>query len=81
MAYANGKAKRKPAKKSAEPTPESIGLDTRMWGSACLKLSLRESGELIRAILRARRCKRPNRDQRMLLAIFSREEATPCSKA
>ena len=37
------------------------------------KLSLSETGELVRALKRASSLKRPNREQRMLLAVFTRE--------
>jgi hypothetical protein len=59
---------------------EELGVDVGLWLTACNKLSLRESGELVRALIRAQRAKRPNRDQRMLLAVFTRdsEEAKPC---
>jgi hypothetical protein len=59
---------RKPCAKA-----EEIGVDVSIWMTACGKLSLRESGELIRALIRAQRAKRPNRDQRMLLAVFTRD--------
>ena len=73
------KPRRGKAKKPCE-TIESIGVDISIWVCASQKLSLRESGELIRAIVRAKRAKRPNRDQRMLLAVFTRdgEEGKPC---
>jgi hypothetical protein len=52
---------------------EELGVDVGIWLTACNKLSLRESGELVRALIRAQRAKRPNRDQRMLLAVFTRD--------
>lgn len=67
------KRKRKSPAKPSTPSPESMGLDIRLWNFASAKLSLKESGELIRALMRAQKAKRPNRDQRMLLAVFTRD--------
>ena len=50
-----------------------IGVDTTAWRAAAGKLSLKESGELVRALVRAQSAKKPNRDQRMLLAVFTRD--------
>ena len=66
MQRAKKKAKRRPAEKA-------IDVDLATWRVAASKLSVRESGELVRAITRAQSLKRPNRDQRMLLAIFTRQ--------
>ena len=49
-----------------------LDVDVFMWQAGVEKLSLKESGELIRALTRAKTAKRPNRDQRMLLAVFTR---------
>jgi hypothetical protein len=72
------RVKKKLAQKKL-PTPESIGIDLQVFATVNLKLSLKESGELIRALMRAQRAKRPNRDQRMLLAVFTREGDEPCT--
>lgn len=50
-----------------------IEVDMAAWRAASPKLSLRETGELVRALKRAQSSRRPNRDQRMLLAIFTRD--------
>jgi hypothetical protein len=51
---------------------DGVGIDLRAWRATADKLSLRETGELIRSLVRARAAKRPNREQRMLLAIYTR---------
>lgn len=83
-AAATSAAARKRAKKMREAKAaaeiESVGLDLKLWNIACVKLTLRENGELMRALVRAQRAKRPNRDQRILLAVFTRESdgGKPC---
>lgn len=77
ISAATATAAKRRAKKTREAKAaaeiESIGIDLALWNVACIKLTLRENGELMRALVRARRAKRPNRDQRMLLAVFTRE--------
>jgi hypothetical protein len=81
---ATSTAAKKRAKKAREAKAaaeiESVGMDLKLWNIACVKLTLRENGELMRALVRAQRAKRPNRDQRLLLAVFTRESAggKPC---
>jgi hypothetical protein len=56
-------------------TPNPLGeidIDLTAWRSMADKLSLRETGELVRSLIRAKAAPRPNREQRMLLAIFTR---------
>lgn len=52
-----------------------INIDLTAWRASAHKLSLKETGELTRALLRAQNAKRPNREQRVLLAIFTRDPA------
>jgi hypothetical protein len=52
------------------PPLDEIDIDLHAWRATADKLSLRETGELVRSLIRARASKRPNREQRMLLAIF-----------
>ena len=54
------------------PPFEGIDIDLNAWRATAAKLSLRETGELLRSIVRAHSVPRPNREQRMLLAIFTR---------
>ena len=70
---ARKRAKKAKEARAAAACIESIGMDLKLWNIACVKLTLRENGELMRALVRAQRAKRPNRDQRMLLAVFTRE--------
>lgn len=51
---------------------DGIDIDLNAWRATAAKLSLRETGELLRSIIRAHSSVRPNREQRMLLAIFTR---------
>jgi hypothetical protein len=51
---------------------DGLGIDLKAWRATADKLSLRETGELVRSLVRASTSKRPNREQRMLLAIFTR---------
>jgi hypothetical protein len=50
-----------------------INIDLSAWRASACKLSLKETGELTRALVRAQNAKRPNREQRVLLAIFTRD--------
>lgn len=50
-----------------------VNMDLRAWKSAAGKLSLRETGELVRALVRAQTSSKPNREQRILLAVFTRD--------
>lgn len=50
-----------------------VNLDLAVWRTGAGKLSLKETGELMRSIIRAQKAKRPNREQRVLLAIFTRD--------
>lgn len=60
----------------SSPQPEHVfNVDLAAWRSTAGKLSLRETGELVRALVRAQSVKRPNREQRILLAIFTRQQA------
>jgi hypothetical protein len=52
-----------------------IDIDLHAWRAAVGKLSLKETGELVRALVRAQGLPRPNREQRMLLAVFTRPQA------
>ncbi len=54
------------------PPFDGIDIDLAAWRATAAKLSLRETGELLRSIIRAHASVRPNREQRMLLAIFTR---------
>jgi hypothetical protein len=56
----------------ASPPMGEIDIDLTAWRATADKLSLRETGELVRSLIRAKACRRPNREQRMLLAIFTR---------
>jgi hypothetical protein len=60
----------KPTKNRKRET--SFEVDVAMLHAGTGKLTLREAGELIRALARAKSARRPNRDQRMLLAVFTR---------
>ena len=51
----------------------AINIDLCAWRASANKLSLKETGELTRALVRAQNAKRPNREQRVLLAIFTRD--------
>ena len=51
-----------------------IDIDLHAWRAAVGKLSLKETGELVRALVRAQGLPRPNREQRMLLAVFTRPQ-------
>jgi len=54
---------------------EAISIDLKVWKVAVVrKLSLKETGELMRALVSAHRTKRPTREQRILMAVFSQEE-------
>jgi len=59
---------------------DSLQLDIGLLRAAIRKLTLKETGELMRSIVRAGKVAKPNREQRMLLAIFAREEEPSCSK-
>lgn len=50
-----------------------LNIDLNVWRVNQHKLSLKETGELVRSIVRAQKAKRPNREQRVLLAIFTRD--------
>jgi len=50
-----------------------VNIDLHAWKATAKKLTLKETGELVRSIMRAQRAKRPNREQRVLLAIFTRD--------
>jgi hypothetical protein len=50
-----------------------INIDLNAWRAGAGKLSLKETGELTRALVRAQNAKKPNREQRVLLAIFTRD--------
>ncbi len=54
------------------PSFDGLDIDLNAWRATAAKLSLRETGELLRSIMRAHASARPNREQRMLLAIFTR---------
>jgi hypothetical protein len=54
------------------PPTGDIDIDLHAWRTTADKLTLRETGELVRSLIRAKAMKRPNREQRMLLAIFTR---------
>ncbi len=58
--------------RTGPPPLDSIDIDLNAWRAAVVKLSLRETGELLRSLVRAHSATRPNREQRMLLAIFTR---------
>lgn len=51
----------------------SLSIDLSVWKANQHKLSLKETGELVRSIVRAQKSKRPNREQRVLLALFTRD--------
>ena len=51
-----------------------VNMDLHAWKATVDKLSLKETGELVRALVRAQNVPRPNREQRMLLAIFTRPQ-------
>ena len=59
---------------------DSLQLDIGLLRAAISKLTLKETGELMRSIVRAGKVEKPNREQRVLLAIFAREEEPSCSK-
>jgi hypothetical protein len=63
-------------KKSIAPQIDGIDIDLTAWRATSSKLSLRETGELVRSIVRASSTSRPNREQRILLAIFTRDPGT-----
>lgn len=50
-----------------------VNIDLRLWRAGAGKLSLKETGELMRSIVRAQKSRRPNREQRVLLAVFTRD--------
>lgn len=52
-----------------------LNIDLNVWRVNQHKLSLKETGELVRSIVRAQKAKRPNREQRVLLALFTRDPA------
>jgi hypothetical protein len=55
----------------ATPQLEGIDIDLNAWRATACKLSLRQTGELMRSLVRATTAKRPNREQRLLLAIYA----------
>ena len=61
--------------KPADAPRMVIDIDLHAWRAAVGKLSLRETGELVRSLVRAQGLPRPNREQRTLLAIFTRPQA------
>lgn len=50
-----------------------INVDVDAWQATVEKLTIRETGELIRSLVRAQGARKPNREQRILLAIFTRQ--------
>ena len=62
--------------RTTAPPIDGIDIDLNAWRATSAKLSLRETGELVRALVRAHAAVRPNREQRMLLAIFMRDPDT-----
>jgi hypothetical protein len=56
------------------PSEHVVNMDMGAWRSTAPKLTLRETGELVRSLIRAQAAKRPNREQRILLAIFTRHQ-------
>ena len=59
-------------RKSKSRPEKALDVDMDAWRVTAPKLSVRETGELVRAISHAKSLRRPNRAQRMLLAIFTR---------
>lgn len=55
---------------------DGIDIDLRAWRATADKLTIRETGELVRSLVRAHSAKRPNREQRILLAIYMRAPST-----
>jgi hypothetical protein len=64
------------AKRKLPRELECLGIDVKSLNATARKLSLKETGELMRALVRASRSEKPNREQRMLLALFTREGAS-----
>lgn len=57
--------------------PETVvNMDMQAWRATVAKLTLRETGELVRSLVRAQSTSRPNREQRVLLAVFTRPQPT-----
>ncbi len=67
--------------RTGPPPFDGIDIDLTAWRATASKLSLRETGELLRSLVRAHAAARPNREQRMLLAIFTRNPAEDCEVA
>jgi len=57
---------------ATSPPMDEIDIDLHAWRATADKLYLRETGEVVRSLIRAKATKRPTREQRMLLAIFTR---------
>lgn len=53
---------------------QSAGIDIGALRPSIERLSLRETGELMRALRMAQRARRPSREQRLLLALFGIKE-------
>ncbi len=49
-----------------------IEFDVNLFVRAALKLTLEETGELVRALKRADKASKPNREQRILHAVMTR---------
>ncbi len=64
--------------RTGPPPFDGIDIDLNAWRATATKLTLRETGELLRSLVRAHAATRPNREQRMLLAVFTRIPAEDC---
>ena len=51
--------------------PESFDVDLAVWRVTSGKLSLEQTGRLMRSLIAAQTCKRPTREQRLLLALYT----------
>lgn len=54
-------------------TEKSIQLDVLMLRVSDEKLSLKQSGSLIRSLMAAKVSKRPTREQKLLLALYAKQ--------
>ena len=51
--------------------PEFFDVDMAVWRITSGKLSLEQTGRLVRSLIAAKTSKRPTREQRLLLALYS----------
>lgn len=53
---------------------QPLDINLSIWHTLTDRLTLRETGELVRSLARARSSRRPNREQRLLMAMLIRDQ-------